>query len=277
MIAHYPLSVLPLGPSYNQKSYAIWARRPTGKAVVFLHGYSGDALTTWSEFHKLVLITPEFVGCDFIFYGHDGLFGTTTAGATLFYEFLDRLFVQPASLLVPTIGDKENRRDFSFGKVVLAAHSLGAVFCRWSLLFAREKKRKWMNKTEMVLYAPAHMGAKVSGLIDEMGRGGTWLSQVLSLFGVAANFASPLIAELGEGSVDLQELRDKTNEALAQGGCSYLIARKVIIAERERIVKNLRFGEDAWPPIVFAGSNHTSVCKPHSKFLDPLDVLSEAL
>ncbi len=277
MNAHYPLSVLPLGPNHNQPSYALWARKPTGKAVVFLHGYSGDALTTWSEFDKLIPETPEFVGCDFVFYGHDGLFGTTIAGSTLFYEFLDRLFTQTASLTIPNIGNKEIRRRFSFSKVVLAAHSLGAVFCRWALLFARQNNKDWMDKTGMVLYAPAHMGARVADLIDELGRGGTWLSQLLTLFGVAANFASPLITELKEGGLDLQRLLDETNKALAQGDGSYLIAQKIVCAEHERVVKNTRFAQDAWPPVVFAGRDHSGVCKPNSKFLDPLDVLSEVL
>ena len=150
IIAHYPVSVLALGPGYNQPSYAIWARRPIGKAVVFIHGYNGDAKATWSEFHKLIPDTPEFEGCDFIFYGHDGLFGTTVASATLFYEFLDCLFTQTASLTIPSLGDVGIRHGLTFSRVILAAHSLGAVICRRALLFGRNQRCDWMNKTAMV-------------------------------------------------------------------------------------------------------------------------------
>jgi pimeloyl-ACP methyl ester carboxylesterase len=278
MLTHFPISVLSLGPGYNQQSYALWSRRPVKKAVVFIHGYRGDALTTWAQFQNLIPEVPEFSGCDFLFYGHDGLWGTTAASAALFYSYLKLLFGHPLSLSIPSIGDVAARPNgFTYDKVILAAHSLGAVISRWVLLHAHDDKQKWLNRIAMVLYAPAHKGAKVSQLISELGAGDGTISTILRLMGLGAKHASPLIDELKEGGTDLQLLLDETNKALAAGGGSSLIARKVVIAERERIVVNRRFAQDPWPAATFAGTNHFSICKPTKDFLFPLECLSEAL
>jgi pimeloyl-ACP methyl ester carboxylesterase len=291
MLAHYSQRPLPLGPDYNQQSYAVLARKPTGKAVVFIHGYNGDALTTWAQFHKILPETPEFVGCDFFFYGHDGLSGTTTASATVFCQFLHRLFTATLSITNPILSNASARPNgFTYSKVILAAHSLGAVICRWALLFARrkqlagDKQHDWMDKTAMVLYAPAHMGAGVSELILELGIGsGPW-STILRYLGLGVKYVSPLIDELrvdssGSLSPDLQRLHDETTGALAQGNSDYLIAKQVVIAGRDRVVKNRQFAQDPWPPHAFPNANHSSVCKPTKTpdFLDPIDMLSRFL
>jgi hypothetical protein len=50
----------------------------------------------------------------------------------------------------------------------------------------------------------------------------------------------------------------------------------VIIAEYEKIVRNLTFGDDP-PPATIAGATHTSVCKPRMDFRKPLDFLEQCL
>jgi pimeloyl-ACP methyl ester carboxylesterase len=278
VLTHYPIDLLGLGPEYNQDSYALWSRRPVKKAVVFIHGYSGNALTTWAQFQQLIPEVPEFTGCDFFFYGHDGLWGTTAASATLFYSFLQRLCEQPLSLSIPSLGSVAARpQGFTYDKVTLAAHSLGAVISRWALLYAVRDARSWLDRTALVLYAPAHLGAKVSKLISEVGAGHGILSTLLRLIGFGAKHASPLIDELQAGGKDLQDLLDETNAALATGNGAALIAKQVVIADRERIVVNRRFAQDPWPPATFAGTNHFTICKPTKAFLFPLEKLSEAL
>ena len=57
----------------------------------------------------------------------------------------------------------------------------------------------------------------------------------------------------------------------------HLIARKIIIAERERIVSNLPFCAHDPVPVPFRGKYHTTVNKPRPGFLDPVDVVLECL
>jgi hypothetical protein len=269
MSNHYLPRPLKLSPSYDKKgTRAIWARKPNGKAVVFIHGYGGDALTTWTEFNKHLPESPGFEQYDFIFYGHDGLYTTTAASAELFYVFLNQLFTEPLTIINPTLPVTLIRpAEFQYSKIILAAHSLGAVICRLSLLVARERNHTWMNKTTLVLYAPAHMGAKVVDLVLESRLG--ILSSFLSSI---VRFSSPLIDELAPESLVLQALRQKTLDAINAGNSPYLIAKKVVFAAKERIVQNVSFLQDP-APLTFAGTTHFSVCKPKLTFLDPIEVL----
>jgi hypothetical protein len=287
-LTHYAERPLALRPGYNQRSWGQLARRPGGKAVVFIHGYNGDPLTTWAQFHKLIPQTPEFAECDFFFYGHDGLRGNTLASTVLFYQFLHQLFTQPATITTPILPAAAARApDFAYSRVVLSAHSLGAVICRWALLHAREHALQgephhdWMDNTAMVLFAPAHMGATVSALITELGLGGGMFSTFFRIIGVGIQYHFPLINELGRDkngrlSAVLQNFHDETNRALLQGSCAYLRASKVVIADRDRVVHNIPFPSD--PPAVTFPGDHRSVCKPRSPdFLEPIDVLSNIL
>lgn len=135
MTPHYPERQLNLGKDFDQKcTSALWARQPNGHAIVFVHGYGGKSVATWAEFHKLLPQTPGFEHHDLIFYGYDGLNTTTNANASIFFQFLDRLFEQPLSIINPSLSLAAARpNNFRYKKVILAAHSLGAVTCRWAL------------------------------------------------------------------------------------------------------------------------------------------------
>jgi hypothetical protein len=172
---------------------------------------------------------------DFIFYGHDGLYTTTTASAILFCEFLNLLFTQPLTIINHTLPYKWLRpKEFQYSKIIIAAHSLGAVIGRWSLLFARDKQYTWMNKTTLVLYAPAHMGARVVRLACE-----SRLDILISFVRSFTRFSSPLIDELAPGSPELQALQQKTLAAINAGDSPYLIATKVVFVAKERIVTKM--------------------------------------
>ena len=279
MSTHFPERPLRMPAKFGkQETFAVWSRRPAKKAILFVHGYSGAALTTWSEFHHLLPDTPGLEGHDLIFFGYDGLFSTTAASATLFYQFLDHLFRKPARVINPSLPARAARPDnFAYDHITLAAHSLGAVLTRWALLFAHQNKRPWVAKTSMVLYAPAHMGARIERLAMEVSAGGGSLGNLLRVIGVVSKFKSPLIEELKEGSAELQALLDQTKVALEEGAAPYLVAKRVVIADRETVVKNLRFADDPWPPETYAATSHTSVCKPRRDFSHPLDVLRTAL
>lgn len=276
-LSHYPERNLHAEEALGTRESRITLSRTpdgkkNGKAVIFIHGYGGSAIKTWKEFHTLLPKSPGFEGYDLIFYGYDGKHSTTTASASIFGAFLDRLFRHPFSIIGPCLSSTNVNRDwdqFRYQQVILAAHSLGAVICRWSLLFAHEKGFDWPNRTVMVLYAPAHRGAKVVDLIREN-------TGILGRVTTAIRYDSPLIDELAPGSEALHDLQEKTINAINAGDGSYLIARQVVIAERERIVQNLTFAKDP-PPRAFPGTTHGSVCKPRKTFLDPIDVLSMAI
>jgi pimeloyl-ACP methyl ester carboxylesterase len=262
MPTHFPER--PISWALDRKVHAIWSRDPSRKAIVFIHGYGGNAITTWSDFHVLLPDEPKSARYDLIFYDYDGLRTNTIASAAIFRKFLDFLFGKPAGVINTSL-PASAARDVNFGydEVLLVAHSLGAVICRWALLQARDSSSAWPAKTRLILFAPAHMGASVMKLA------GAVLTGLPGLLLGIIRFKSPLIDELDVNSEALKALRTDTLKALSDGKSSYLTAKTVIQGEYDNIVQTLKFCNDP-PPIPFSGKNHITVCKPNESFLDPL-------
>src|SRR5215471_9605979 len=115
----------------DSKVQAIFAVRPSRKAILFIHGYTGDALKTWKDFPALLPQNPKFAGHDLLFYGYDGLRAPVGSSASLFRQFLEKLFAN-----TPDISNRSLpplfHRDATFGydDLIIVAHSLGAVVTR---------------------------------------------------------------------------------------------------------------------------------------------------
>ena len=251
----------------------LFATQPDRKALLFIHGFSGNAIETWADFHELLPLCHKCCHRDLFFYGYDGLRADMNASAAIFCDFLDRFFSNTRQLLsdnLPTSGQRPS--DFQYDELVIVGHSLGAVILRRGLLNATKANLQWVAKTKMVLYAPAHMGAKVADLALEAASSFPFIR----LFGIGARFESPLIDQLKPNSVQLTALLKDTNEATKDGKNPHLLAKKVIIAEYEKIVENEIFGLDP-PPKAIYNTNHKSVCKPRSDFLEPLKLLEICL
>jgi pimeloyl-ACP methyl ester carboxylesterase len=282
MIHHYPETFLePLAPGVDPKSTsAMLARDPGGKAVIFIHGYGGNAITTWGAFNTLLPLEEKAKDYDFIFYGYDGIRNNTFPSAQIVYQFLDQLFNQPLGILNPHLSLSGKRTaGFTYNKVILAAHSLGTVLVRWTLLTAHEtdKNHPWANKISTILYAPAHMGASVDELALQLAAGKDFISAIFHKLHIAGQFFSPLIAELKANSPMLLQLQQHTAQAI-KDGCGFAIPQKVILAEKDRIVDNIPFvGDPLNRYVTIPGSTHTSVCKPSRDFLEPFDYLTKIL
>jgi hypothetical protein len=251
----------------------LFAVQPDRKGILFIHGFSGDAIRTWSDFHELLPGSSKCAGSDMFFYGYDGLRAEMNASASIFRAFLDRLFGATNAFVADNIPPSAQRADdFGYDELVIVAHSLGAVIARRALLDATRNKSDWVTKTKLILYAPAHKGAKVADLALEVASSFTFLK----LFGIGVRFESPLIDELKPESRALKNLLEDTVTATKDGANRHLVARKVVIAEYEKIVENERFGEDP-PPDTIPDTTHTTVCKPSKDFLQPLALLEGCL
>ncbi len=98
----------------------------------------------------------------------------------------------------------------------------------------------------------------------------------LKWFAIGARFESPLIEELKPDSRPLMKLLEDTQKATENGANTHLVAKKVVIAEYEKIVANETFGDDP-PPDTIPDTTHTSVCKPKESFMRPLTLLESCL
>jgi alpha-beta hydrolase superfamily lysophospholipase len=273
MQTHLALRTLKGTQKPDRDVQVLFAVQPNQKAVLFIHGFSGDAIKTWSDFHELL---PNCVHCacrDLIFYGYDGLRAEMHASASIFRGFLNRFFETTKSFLEDNLPLSARRPDdFRYDELTIVAHSLGAVIARRALLDATKSNSAWTDRTKLVLYAPAHKGAKVAVLALEAASSFPFLK----LFGVGARFESPLIDQLKPGSQALISLLEETSVATKDGANPHLVARRVVIAEYEKIVQNESFCIDP-PPDTIPETTHTSVCKPRHDFLQPLTLLEGCL
>ncbi len=273
MQTHLTLRTLNGTQKPDKDVQVLFAVQPNRKALLFIHGLSGDAIKTWSDFHELLPERPKCTSHDIFFYGYDGLRADMYASASLFRDFLNRLLNSTKSFLADNLPPSARRADdFRYDELVIVAHSLGAVISRRALLDATRNKSDWVARTKLVLYAPAHKGARVADLALEMASS----FDFLKLFAIVVRFESPLIDQLKPGSQTLKQLLDDTEMRTKEGANMHLVARKVVIAEYEKIVENESFGNDP-PPDTIPGTTHTSVCKPKRDFMQPLILLEACL
>ncbi|MEY2506318.1 MAG: hypothetical protein QOH01_647 [Verrucomicrobiota bacterium] len=253
----------------------LFAFEPERKAVLFIHGFSGGGISTWSKFNSLLPRLLKASQRDLYFYGYDGLRASLIGSANLFRQFLERLFAGGAGFINPHLPESCLRpAEFGYDELVIVAHSLGAVIARRALLDATRGGQLWPKKTRLILYAPAHTGANVVKLALATCSTFTF-SWLLAAF---ARFQSPLIDQLNSDpkSKLLVQLLDDTLEACKNGQNDHLIAKKVLVAEYEKIVEQERFKPDP-SSITIAHTDHKSICKPRRDFLEPLEALYDCL
>jgi len=244
----------------GKRTLALWARKKPSTLVVFVHGFGGDGIDTWLNFPNLLLTAPKGGKCDLIFYDYDSLQARAAASAGLLEQFLSKLLFNPANFINESADGRLRPANFRYRKILIVAHSLGAIVSRLALLRARRANLTWVRSAKLVLYAPAHTGASALDLAMTM------LVGINSNFGAAA-VPAPLLfqfqslQDLSTGCPTLLRLESDTEELLADPGNKFLIARKVVLGEFDRIVNPDAFLDDP-NPIVIPELDHSEVCKP---------------
>lgn len=275
-LAELPLELDPKLRGSNP-SHTILAVEPRGRAVIFVHGFGGGALTTWSEFNTLLPLEPEANGVDLFFYGYDSLYADVRAAASIFCDFLDDLMTHPSAVVNPLILSPDlNRADsFRYREILLVAHSLGAVVVRRALIHACESNKDWISRLRLILFAPAHCGARIVELSALLAAGSLWLS----FTNFIGRLTSPSLSDLDPNSEFLRELSLRTSELTSNGQNPRLRPECVVHAERENLVYTTSFAGDP-PMVALPGTTHTTLCKPRSApkaFTRPLEIVLKAL
>lgn len=230
-------------------------------------------METWSEFPTELRTAPELAGWDFFFFGYDGMHTEAVSSAFSLRKFLNDLSSDPTALFKNSDSSKTSTRRHPprYDRIILVAHSLGALVARRAMLDALNcpKQASWPERTELILFAPAHNGAKIITLVSET---------IGAFRGVltAVNFLGKLIVleDLREGSRTLINLKDDLKR-LFDGGQASLRARLVVTAKNDAVVRNATLYPDFSPEELVA--SHQSVCKPNAQYFDPLTILLGAL
>lgn len=234
--------------------------------IVFVHGFNGSSTDTWDEFPALIKSSDRYSNHDVIFYGYDSLKKQANNSALEFYNFL-KVIAEGDSM---QLGYQRDRKT-EYQSIVIVAHSLGSIIVRRALLNAKAELQSWLFLTRMVLFAPAHRGARVQKIVSEslplVGR----IIVGLGFLGV------PILDDLRPDSQTIVNLIADTENLLNQNQGDFTIAHRVIWAEKERVVHNERFCQD---PIAIEVNDktHTKVCKPiKPDFLVPFNIVTESL
>ncbi len=219
--------------------------------VIFVHGFNGHPVKTWNEFPQLIQQHGAFKDADVIFYGYDSLKTQASNMKLRLFKFIE-MAIDPTKMVYATL--RNIPEGFQYNKVVIIAHSLGAVVARLALLYARAKHVSWLKNCQLLFFAPAHFGSRIPDNFRECFQG------YASLFQSFTVTKYPIIKDLSEGSTILSQLENNVREILQKENAEYLKA-KVVWASNDIVVLNNTFCDD-FPEDEIDDTSHTSVCKP---------------
>lgn len=262
---HTVLCPFSLGRS-SQASYSLGGARD---AVIFIHGYSGSPVKTWIAFPELLSGFEPFTNLDLIFCGYDSVAEHTESCADRVKTILKELLTTSAAARRPSSIPRHG--DAPYVRVLIVAHSMGAVVARRALILGDQDNQAWTRQVRMVFFAPAHHGARLD-LAD------SFFSGLLGKIWEIGKFHSPAIDQLRPGSSYLKDLALDVRKALDQAPKpSHLVALKVIHARRETVLcfPEKRLGED--PPNRLIDGTHVTVCKPSSATSPAIEELQEVM
>jgi hypothetical protein len=247
---------LPYPLAWGHGSVAIFAEQPANRLVIFIHGFGGKAVKTWSGMHEL-LEYPKASGSDVLFYGYGSLSAPARNSATLFRELVDAAASNalPWQHALREAGAVGGTRDYS--DILIVAHSLGAVVTRRALLDAIRAQHPWVDKVRLLLFGPAHMGAR---LLELKALLRSSISAIIADLFTIAQMRAPVLDDLSEGSQFLADLLSESEQQIAAGRGRALVAERVIFGERDYVVRTDPFASDPLS-VVWADEDHTSVCR----------------
>jgi pimeloyl-ACP methyl ester carboxylesterase len=263
-------------------------------AIVFVHGFGGDAVGTWNEFHMMVDDTDwtsYFSESDLFFFQYSSVWERIQSSTDRLLGFLDRVIFQPdmsnftASIdalraddtvrpgQVPveplnTISALPAERRYR--QVFLVGHSEGGVVIRNGIK-DKLNGNSPILKSQLVLFAPAIGGYAPAGFLGILANWpflGTILDAVLQ--------AAPAYQDLRDNDL-LKEIRRKTERkdreaAKAKDKSRPALSAYIVWGRKDRVVKPMKYDQDNEN---FEDCNHIDVCKPSSSYFSPLVRLSE--
>jgi pimeloyl-ACP methyl ester carboxylesterase len=245
-----------------KECWAYFSVAPARRAICFVHGLNGSALDTWMQFQSLLQNERNCGNTDLFFFGYYSLRRTTASSAASFFDFLQVLNTAPEGL---SNWPRDRHRPFTYEKLTIVSHSLGAIVSRRCLLTAIAKQVPWVHRCKLVLFAPAHLGGRPLKLIPKS-------------IQPIAEILLPALEELGENSEVIRTLQADTKEALSTGRYEFLRAALVVHGGADTVVcrQDKQFCGD--PPSEWIHSaDHIQVCKPRPGFMGPLEMLLEVL
>jgi hypothetical protein len=252
------------------------AHDETNTAVIYVHGFMGDAIDTWRDLVYYVDLLPDrpFERADLYFVKYGAEHDFVLTNTQFLREFVHRIFPNPPnSLFTYSLAaldwrvcrtsevEVEIRISKRYTRLILVGHSLGGVIIRRLIAdeFVGSQPQNpipVLGNADVRLFAPAHLGFRPvarTNLIFSSPLG------VLLRIGASLNRG---FSDLQEGCETLKQLRRETEEAASLHPTARALKPFVLWGAKEDIVVPGRFDTD--PPLRVAtekNQTHTSVCK----------------
>jgi hypothetical protein len=256
---------------FGINSYVFWAKKPEGKALVFIHGFNGGPYTTFKQFDVLLRNYKEFAGCDIFFYGYSASKSQIAALAKGFVKMLlvlEKECVELYNKSFKRVVLNPRNSNFKYDNIVIVAHSLGAILTRIALIEINKSDSELTKKFDMILYAPAHFGAHLSE---------TYAILPLGILNLLASFKLGVknSNDLRPSSKLIAKLLNDTKAIQSGKNYQFTIAKAVFWAEVEKVVIQQDYLLDK-PAIVIEKTNHQTVCKPKTDNCDQFYLFKKA-
>jgi pimeloyl-ACP methyl ester carboxylesterase len=262
-------------------AYALVSDDPTADtAVIFVHGFLGDAEGTWISFQELICSKaakfPLWSKCDAFFFSYRSFRDDITESAADLRKFIQAVFPAPPPWIfksatklpgLPTMV-KLTQAQHTYKQLILVGHSEGGIVIRRAVELAYGKKLNDILNARLALFAPAHKGVKLSGWIGAclaIGRVDAILMPVLS--------SSPAFNEMKDKAL-LEEIENnrgeyRKEEIAAHEPVSPAFDAHVVFGKKDNVVVK---GAYAWDCLYDSkiGKDHVTICKPKADYDDPV-------
>ena len=271
MADHYIVS----GIDFGVGSTGQWCVREPEALVIFIHGFTGAAESTWHEFPMQIRDRSEFSESDVLFLGYNSTKGRAVPLARLLLQFIVELVKNPHEVANRYIYYDVSRSYFQYKKILIIGHSLGGALIRQIAIDLYETDPNDQLPIKIVLFAPAHKGSNAMDLADQFFLRGA-SSSFSRFFMSVALFRQPILQDLKTGSQFIRNLEAKTILLRQSGTKGRLVANLVCFGEHEEIVETADFADDPVSKTI-TGRKHNDVCKPRLRYTTPMDYVVDHL
>jgi len=279
------------------RSYALLSEGHTESLTVFVHGFWGDATSTWSEFQRLVddakTSFPNLNNSDLLFFDYPSTMWTIEVAAHHLLAFLKSVYprtdeqqLAPVRLSTSILGLESHTllprpMPLEYKTLTLVGHSMGGVVLRRTILLELEHQLDTLRvdgsisadsllRANLILFAPAHLGFKYSNLADTVSATHWALATLRLLYQIRY---APSYAELTASSPVLDSIRVQSERFAIEFPSATALRAKIIWGAEENIVFMGGYAEDMTRTPVLRRS-HMDVCKPSDHYQLPLEVIN---
>lgn len=257
----------------NPGGYALISESPeVDTAVVFVHGFLGDAEGTWLNFQGMIdslhAKYPRLAKCDIFFFAYPSFSQDITESGEEFLAFVSAIYPKPPNWLFsisePFLGIPPSvlhlgLPQHTYKNLIMVGHSEGCIVVRRAvdIAYKADQQHVILSSGMLHFFAPAHLGYQPTG----------WIRACLAVGRVEAILLpSPAFTEMQKKDL-LNQIQKDTE--IFWNESKLAVMRAYVLFGKERIVVKGEFTHDILEPSE-PGKNHVSICKPGVDYERPI-------